>query len=147
MVHAFHTDPLAPAATTNGTEAWAFVPPSVMDNLVFDYTNNSATAWPDGSGTLATAKINGVYKSVLVMGEGNGGSSVFALDVTETVQTNGTVVGPTLLWTFNDANMGLTSSKPVVIRTKIGTTETWLAVFSSVRAPAVTSATASTPST
>jgi Tfp pilus tip-associated adhesin PilY1 len=102
-----------------------------MPDLIRDMTDDRVTAWPDGSPTLATAKVNGVFRSVLVMGEGNGGSSVFALDVTETVESDGTVVGPTLLWTFNDPNMGLTSSKPVVIRTRISGAETWLAVFSS----------------
>ncbi len=39
--------------------------------------------------------------------------------------------GPIPLWTFNDANMGFTVSKPTVIRTKQAGVEKWLAVFAS----------------
>jgi type IV pilus assembly protein PilY1 len=147
MLHAFYTNPTNASDSKNGTEAWAFVPYDVAQPLLTDCTlastaspqvcasTNGAgvpSAYVDASPTLATAKIGSAYKTVAVMGEANGGRYIFALDVTSTIDsTTGAVVGPTPLWTYTDTNMGLTFSKPVVVRTKIATVERWLAVFAS----------------
>jgi hypothetical protein len=147
LLHAFYTNPSNGSDTKNGTEAWAFMPYDVSQRLLADCTNASTAspkvcastngagtpaAYVDGSPTLATAKVNGNYKTVLVSGEANGGTNVFALDVTTTINSStGAVVGPTPLWTFTDTNMGQTFSKPVVVRVKISGAERWLAVFAS----------------
>jgi Tfp pilus tip-associated adhesin PilY1 len=66
---------------------------------------------------------------VLVSGEGTGGTSVFALDVTDSVSDTGTVAGPKPLWTFTDVDMVYSLTKPTVIRAKLQGAERWLAVF------------------
>ena len=144
-LHAFHTDPARATAATNGQEAWAFVPYDVARRIASDRalnltTNGSAlqlSAYVDGSPTLASAMVGGRFATVLVSGEGGGGRSVFALDVSETLDaTTSAVLGPRPLWHFTDTNMGPTRSKPAVIRTKSGATERWLAVFASGAYPA-----------
>ena len=137
-LHAFFTNPLSPTDPKNGQEAWAYVPYDVSQRFLGDKTAGQVTAYPDGSPTLVNAKVGGAWKTILVMGEGNGGRSVFALDVTNTIASDGTVVGPTPMWQFSDPNMGRTYSKPTVVRTLMGgTNETWLAIFAS--GPGVTS--------
>lgn len=121
MLHAFDSD---------GHEVWAFVPHDVAQRMLADRTAGTITAYPDGSPTLANAKVYANWRTVLVMSEGNGGRSVFALDVTDTTP-NGTVTGPTPLWRFSDPAMGATTSKPTVIRTRVRGAETWMAVFAS----------------
>lgn len=130
-LHAFRTNPFSFTDTTNGSEAWAFIPYDVAQRLNANRISGNIDAYPDGAPTLVDAKVGGVWKTVLVMGEGNGGRHVFALDVTNSVTTTGTVNGPTPLWQFSDANMGRTFSKPSVIRVKIAGAERWLAVFAS----------------
>src|SRR5262249_29293253 len=118
-LHAFHTDPASLADPTNGQEAWAFIPYDIAQRLAGDEASGVTSAYPDGSPTLASAKIAGVWRTVLVMGEGNGGRSVFAVDVTDTIDSGGLVTGPVPLWTYTDVNMGKTYSKPAVLRVKI----------------------------
>ncbi len=130
-LHAFRTDPNQPTATDNGTEAWAFIPYDVAQRMEGDRASGVVQAYPDGSPTLASGKIDGVWKTVLISGEANGGRSVYALDVTATIDGAGTVVGPTPLWSFTHPNMGNTHSKPAVLRVLIGGVERWLAVFAS----------------
>lgn len=131
-LHAFYTNPGDLTDSTNGTEAWAFIPYDVAQRLNADRIAGTVTAYPDGSPTLASAKINGAWRTVLVAGEANGGKSVYALDVTQTIDpTTGTVLGPTPLWQYSDANMGKTYSKPTVIRTKHAGVEQYLALFAS----------------
>ncbi len=130
-LHAFRTNPTNSSDSTNGTEAWAFIPYDVARRLLSDKTAGTSTAYPDGSPTLTNAKINGNWRTVLLSGEANGGRAVYALDVTETIDSSGNVVGPTPLWQFSDSAMGNTYSKPTVIRTKVSGQEQWMAVFAS----------------
>jgi hypothetical protein len=130
-LHAFRTNPEDPADPTNGTEAWAFIPFDVAQRLNVDRLAGQVQAYPDGAPTLISAKVAGEWRTILVSGEGNGGRSIYALDVTETIEEDGDVVGPTPLWSFSDPNMGRTYSKPAVIRVKVGGVEQWLVVFAS----------------
>ncbi len=147
MLHAFHTSPGSLTDPKRGKEAWAFIPYNVAQTLIADCTASSlatpkvcaatnkgdgVTTYPDGSPTLVDVKISGSYKTVLIMGNGNGGSGIFALDVTNTVNPdNGVIIGPTPLWQFSDVNMGRTYSKPAVVRVKDAGVERFLAVFAS----------------
>lgn len=145
MLHAVYTNPTNSSDPLNGKEAWAFVPTNVAQRLLTDCTAANGgtcaanptqpatfTAFVDGSPTLASGKINGAWKTILVAGLGAGGKAVYALDVTQTISpSTGAIVGPTPLWSFTDANMGLTVSKPTVIRVNDAGTERWLAVFAS----------------
>ncbi len=130
-LHAFHTNPSDASDSSNGTEAWAFIPYDVAQRMLGDKTSGGDnSAYVDGSPTLVSAKIGGAWKTVLIEGESNGGRAIFALDVTDTVSGAG-VSGPTPLWRFQDANMGRTYSKATVIRTQVGGSEVWMAVFAS----------------
>jgi Tfp pilus tip-associated adhesin PilY1 len=128
--HAFYTNPTSSTASTNGQEAWAYIPYFAAQALVGEKTSGTMVAYPDGSPTLADAKVNGEWRTIAIESGGAGGNSIFALDVTDTVPTTG-VVGPTPMWRFTDANMGLAVSKPAIVRAKKGTTEEWLVVFAS----------------
>jgi hypothetical protein len=129
MIHGFRTTPTAMGAAGSGAEAWAFVPPRVAASMVADYTASQArgttviTAYPDGSPTLADIrKSDGSYATIAVIGGGNGNQGLVALDVTSTIASDGSVVGPTPLWTAvpGDAEAGAGMAKPVVARLSIG---------------------------
>jgi VCBS repeat protein len=131
-LHAFRTNPNNASDPNNGKEAWAFIPYDVAHRMAADKASGVAAAYPDGSPTLVSAKVNGSWRTVLVSGEGNGGHSVYALDVTQTIDpSSGAILGPTPLWQFSDANMGRTYSKPAVARIRVSGVERWLAVFAS----------------
>lgn len=130
-LHAYRTTPAVPSDSANGTEAWAFVPQDVAPRMRVDAVTGVVTAHPDASPTLADAWDGSNWHTYLVSGEGAGGKAVYALRVTDTVTTTG-VNGPTPLWSFTEANMGYTMSKPTIIRVKVGgATERWFAVFAS----------------
>ncbi|MFH0899913.1 MAG: PilC/PilY family type IV pilus protein, partial [Pseudomonadota bacterium] len=132
-LHAFRTNPADSSDASNGTEAWAFIPYDVAQRLNQDRIDGQTRAYPDGSPSLASVRINGAWRTVLVSGEGNGGRSVFALDVTETIGSGGSVLGPTPLWWFAHPNMGHTHAKPSIVRVGTEETEQWYAVFASGR--------------
>jgi hypothetical protein len=129
-IHAIRTNPSNPSDPDNGTEGWAYIPFFAARALQGEMTNSVNTTYPDGSPTLADAKINGAWRTVLIEGGGDGGDSVLALDVTDTIQGT-TVVGPTPLWKFSDYNMGLVQSKPAIVRVKKNNAEEWLVVVAS----------------
>jgi type IV pilus assembly protein PilY1 len=141
MVHALHTRPSDISNPINGTEAWAFIPPTVATGMLEDFTDTQAAnttandgtnnprmkSYPDGSPTLVDFHVgNGVFKTVALIAEGNGGKSITALDVTETiVPSTGAVVGPTPMWsaTPGDGEAGQAYSKPAVARVLINNVE------------------------
>jgi outer membrane protein assembly factor BamB len=131
-LHAVFSNPNDQADPDNGREMWAFIPYDVAQRLSGDHAAGVVTAYPDGSPTLASVEIGGVWRTILVSGEANGGRHVYALDVTETIDpVTRAVVGPTPLWSFGDGNMGRTYSKPAIARVKAGGTTRWLAIFAS----------------
>ncbi len=130
MLHAFYTNPANHSDPLNGKEMWAFIPPAVASELAGDTAADTVSHYVDGSPALADVLIGEEWKTVLIMGQGAGGESVFALDVTNTVEGE-TVNGPRLLWSFTDPDMGDTLSKPAIVRVKVGDEEKWLAVFAS----------------
>lgn len=146
MLHAFHTRPTSILDTKNGTEAWAYIPPTVASGMLKDFTatkaaNAAATdgvnhpkvsSYPDGSPTLVDYHAgNGTYKTVALIAEGNGGRSISALEVTETVnRTTDAVTGPQPMWsaTPGDGDAGQAYIKPAVARVQIGGVERYLAI-------------------
>ena len=124
----------------NGTEAWGFVPPKIANGMVADYTASqggtlTVSSYPDGSPTLADyVNAGGTMATTAVVASGNGGRSITALDVTNTVDPGtGTVTGPTPLWsaTPGDSNAGLSFTKPAVARTLINNVERWMVIAAS----------------
>lgn len=143
MVHAIMTNPANPADPRNGKEAWAYVPNFVSATMLADQAASTglpsvSTAYPDGSPTVVDVKFaDNTMHTVAVINSGNGGRYAFALDITDTVAADGTILGPTPLWEIQPGgtNVGLTFSKPAIARVKIGTTEKTLALLASGIAP------------
>ncbi len=137
MVHAIRTAPTAMTTAPSGSEAWAFVPPKVASGMIADYTTSlvsgttSVASFPDGSPTLADyRKSDGSFGTAVLIGSGAGGKSLMALDVTQTISSSGTVVGPTPMWTSvpGEADAGQAYSKPAVARVFIGGAEKFVAI-------------------
>jgi hypothetical protein len=125
-IHAINTNPSNTAAATNGTEAWAFIPYRVAFNMGTDKLLSLPLNYPDGSPTIADVKIGTSYRTVLIQGMGDGGKNYVALDITDSA-----TAGPTPLWDYvpGDSNAGQASSKPVVVRVKVGGTERFVAIM------------------
>lgn len=121
MMHAFDA--------LNGEEKFAYVPRAVFPDLAkltsTDYTHKY---FVDGSFFAGDAYINGAWKTVLIGTLGAGGKSVFALDITDPVNSDGTVkfTQSNVLWEFTDADLGYTFGQPTVVYLATGQ---WAAVF------------------
>jgi hypothetical protein len=128
MLHAFEAN--------TGNELWAFIPYNLLSKLknlsqrdpvsgqrqlLFDY-------FVDGSPVAADVTIGGVWKTVLICGQGKGkgtnaGSGqnyYFALDVT-------VPSSPVFLWQTTHPTMGETWSVPAVGKVIVGSAEEWIA--------------------
>ena len=136
MVHAVYSLTKSMTDSRNGTEAWAYVPPLVAGSMFSDFslttTNGSLTiaSFPDGSPALLDyKKASGQMATAAIIASGTGGSSVTALDVTNTV-TSTSVVGPTPMWsaTPGGALAGKAMAKPAAGRAKIGGVDKFVVV-------------------
>lgn len=123
MLHAFQvgendTDPVG------GEELWAFVPRGVLPHLRrladvgYDASHMNLL---DATPTVGDIFAGGQWRTILVGGMGAGGRYYYALDITSPSN-------PTLLWEFNDANLGLTFGNPVITKDASGT---WIVAFTS----------------
>jgi type IV pilus assembly protein PilY1 len=127
MVHAFNA--YSGSVTVNGTavgpgeEMWAFMPTEAMQNMKWlADANYSHRFLVDG--LIAVGDVDfgsNDWRTIMVGGLGSGGSSYYALDITD--PTN-----PTYLWEFSHANLGKTYSNVAI--TKLHTGE-WTVMFSS----------------
>lgn len=117
MLHAFDA--------TTGAERFAFIPNSVFANLInltYPYYNEEHLFFVDGSPGANDVKFSdGTWHTVLAAGERAGGSSVFALDVTNPAAiSTESALAAKVLWEFTDANMGKSYSTPVIAPTAAG---------------------------
>ena len=117
MLHAFNA--------TTGNEAFAYVPDGVFANLqklTQPLYNQAHQFFVDGSPTAGDVLLSkdGKWHTLLVGGEGPGGNSIFAMDVTNPAITSQTQLASDVLWEYNadgsDPDMGLTYSQPVIAR-------------------------------
>ena len=126
-LHAVRSTPTNISDTSvNGPEAWAYIPAKVANDMLADYTNGTASAYPDGSPTVADVILDdGAVHTVAIVSGGNGHKSVFALDITETIdETTGAIIGPQPLWHLvpGGALAGQALSKPVIARVNVSGT-------------------------
>jgi len=137
MIHAVISQPTDITDSRNGEEAWAFVPPYVAANMTSDRDASVAagrpiiTSYPDGSPAVVDyRKANGTIATAAIFSDGYGGSSITALDVTKTIDTSYSRIGPTPLWSHQpgDSDAGKAISKPGVARTKIGGVEKFVVI-------------------
>jgi type IV pilus assembly protein PilY1 len=109
FLHAFD------AAT--GNERFAYAPNGVWNKLVKlvnPYYNQSHQFYVNGSPQAADVQFaDNSWHTVLVSGEGAGGNTLFALDVTapDTITTE-SQLAQSVLWEFSDSDMGLSFSEP-----------------------------------
>jgi hypothetical protein len=134
MLHAFRTNPDNPADPLNGDEAWAYLPRYVATGLTAAMTAGEMSSFVDGSPTVADVKLaDGELHTIALVSGGNGGKSIFALDITSTVDLDdkALVPGPTPLWEIqpSGAFAGQAQSKPGIARVKIDDAERFIAVL------------------
>ncbi|NVB79473.1 MAG: hypothetical protein HOV81_13845 [Kofleriaceae bacterium] len=141
FIHAIYAIATSISDPRNGKEAWAFLPPYVAASATSDYDASVAagsrvtTVYPDGSPTLVDFKrTDNQIRTAAIVGDGAGGTSITALDVTQTVtetsSTTNTTSGPTPLWSAQPgtSTAGYATSKPAVARVKIGGVEKFLVI-------------------
>lgn len=138
MIHALRNDPTAIAASSNGTEAWAFIPAKIAGGMLADYSNSlggdlNVTAYPDGSPTVADVRLSdGEMHTVAMVSSGNGGKSIAAMDITETIDPNsGAIIGPDPLWHKQPggSSAGQAFNKPAIARIQVDGTERFIAIM------------------
>ena len=107
----------------SGTELWSFVPKQLLSNmtrLFFDSSAKYKQYGLDGNivPIVKDANKNGIVDGsdfvILIFGMRRGGSTYFALNVTDKN-------APELMWTITEAGMGQSWSTPVVARVDINT--------------------------
>jgi hypothetical protein len=98
-----------------GAELWAFIPanllPRLKNNLLAKLNKERVSdydqAYVDASPGLSDVYINGAWRTVLLSAEGNGGDTVFCLDVTNPNS-------PSFMWEFADPDLFRSRSSPSV---------------------------------
>ncbi len=106
-----------------GEEVWAFVPSQVLPSMkVLADVNYSHRYFVDGQITIADVDFGGGdWHTILVGGQGAGGTSYYALDVTDPLS-------PKYLWEFTHTDLGYTISNVIVSKLHNGE---WAVLFSS----------------
>jgi type IV pilus assembly protein PilY1 len=117
MLHAFNA--------TTGDEVFAYIPSGVFSNLVMlanPYYNAVHHFYVNGSPQASDVQFSdNSWHTVLVGTEAQGGSSVYALDVTNPAAiTTESVLATKVLWDFTDPDMGLGFSTPAITGTADG---------------------------
>jgi type IV pilus assembly protein PilY1 len=117
MLHAIN------AAT--GSEAFAYIPTGAYANLTLlanPYYNAVHQFFVNGSPQASDVQFSdNTWHTLLVGTEAQGGSSVFALDVTNPAAiTSESVLASDVLWDFTDPDMGLGMSTPALTNTADG---------------------------
>jgi type IV pilus assembly protein PilY1 len=111
MLHAF--------SATTGVEKFAFIPNAVfrnLTNLTALVYNQSHLFFVDSPPYSADVQFSDAsWHTLLVGGEGAGGSSIYALDITDPANiTSETALANLVLWEFRDNDMGLSYSIPQI---------------------------------
>jgi type IV pilus assembly protein PilY1 len=110
---------------TTGQEMFAYIPNGVFANLInltSPFYNEQHHFYVDGSPQAGDVQFNdGSWHTLLVSGERAGGSTMFALDVSNPVGiTTEAVLASDVMWEFSDPNMGLSFSTPAIAQTAAG---------------------------
>ncbi len=108
-----------------GKELWAFIPANLLPRLKNNYLQGDDQAYVDASPALADVYVNGAWRTVLLSAEGNGGDTIFCLDVTDPYT-------PKFMWEFADPDLFRSRSSPSVAqigRIYYNGTTKWVAFF------------------
>ncbi len=122
MLHAFDV--------ATGDERFAYIPQGVYGNLInlaSPYYNAQHQFYVNGSPQGGDVLFSdSTWHSLLVGSEGQGGKSVYALDVTDpTLLTTEPALANAVLWDFTNADLGYGFSSPVIASTAAG----WKVLF------------------
>ncbi len=97
----------------SGAELWSFIPANLIPRLKNNRLSGDDRAYVDASPTLADVYVdvndgNGKkWRTLLLAAEGNGGDTVFCLDVTNPYS-------PFFVWEFSDPDLFRSRSSPAV---------------------------------
>jgi hypothetical protein len=108
-----------------GEELWAYIPSNLLSRLKNNITGMGDPAYVDASPAFAEVNVNGGWRTVVLSAQGNGGDSIFCLDVTDPYN-------PVFMWEFVDPDLYRSSSSPAVGkigRIRVGGDITWAAFF------------------
>jgi len=96
-----------------GEELWAFIPNNLIPRLKYNKMQGEDQAYVDASPALSDVYIDidgddiKEWRTVLLAAEGNGGDTIFCLDVTDPDN-------PTFMWEFADPDLFRSRSSPAV---------------------------------
>lgn len=125
MLHAFDA--------LTGAERFAFVPYGVFNNLIqltSPLYNQSHLFFVNGSPQAGDVQFNDAsWHTLLVGGEGAGGKSIYALDITDPIPSTELNLANKILWEFTEADMGLSYSEPQIAPIRLNGTQLTFAVF------------------
>jgi len=117
MLHAFNAE--VAADSDGGEELFAYVPAGIYDNL-WELTdpNYSHRYFVDGTPAVSDAWLGSSlgWRTLAVGTTGAGGSSVFALDVTDP----DSMAASDVLWEFSHTDMGLAMQEPSIFALSTG---------------------------
>jgi type IV pilus assembly protein PilY1 len=114
-----------------GSELWAFIPANLIPRLKNNLLQGDDKSMVDASPALCDVKVdiddgNGaIWRTVLISAEGNGGDSLFCLDVTDPAN-------PFFMWEFADPDLFRSRSSPAVAqigRITVNGETKWAAFF------------------
>jgi len=117
-----------------GREIWAFIPADLLPRLKNNSLRRADQAYVDASPALADVYIDtdqdgqaDAWRTILLAAQGNGGDTVFCLDVTDPY-------APTFLWEFASPELFRSRSSPAVsrigrIRDPLTDETKWVAFF------------------
>lgn len=108
-----------------GAELWAFIPANLLPRLKHNLMQGDDQSYVDASPALADVYTDGAWRTVLLSAEGNGGDTVFCLDVTNPH-------APRFMWEFADPHLFRSRSSPAVAqigRIYHGGSPKWVAFF------------------
>ncbi|EAT14240.1 hypothetical protein HTZ97_10245 [Desulfuromonas acetoxidans] len=91
----------------DGSEVWAFIPANLLSRMKNNYLKGEDRAYVDASPAVSDVYINDQWRTVVISAEGNGGDTIFCLDVTD-------VNNPTFMWEFADPDLFRSRSSPAI---------------------------------
>lgn len=144
MIYVAANDGMVHAFDERLNEKWAYMPMALFRpkeeagivNLTFQEAdiNNPFRhySYVDATPRTMDAFINGAWRTVLVGGLGKGGTSYYALDVTDAGGVSDEANGATQkgMWEFTDPNMGYSYGRPIITKTRAWD-KRWVAVLPS----------------
>lgn len=91
----------------SGNEEWAFIPANLLPRLKNNFRKSGSQAYVDASPAVVDVYVGGAWKSLVLSALGNGGDTIFCLDITSPLS-------PKFMWEFQDPDLYRSKSSPAV---------------------------------